>query len=328
MVLSRLRARGVLLAVAPALAAGLAAAAAAGPAHAEERPDRPVGVGEVSRTLHDRHGDGRAHRSAVGAAAASVLGDWNADGRADLIGRDGAGKLWLYTGTGQLNSPFNTRRQMGTGWQIYSALVRHGDWNVDGKQDILARDINGVLWYYKATGAATGSGHYARARVGGGWQIYSQLVGVDDWTNDGLDDLVAVDTAGKLWLYAGKGTGANFFQTRREIGHGWQIYNILTADGDLSGDGAAELTARDRNGRLWGYDSTGDPAKPYGTRFSLSEDDFSEVTAIAGVGDVDSGGLPDLLFRYNWGNLYVASVETPTHQDPVGGGWNIYNIIF
>jgi hypothetical protein len=326
--LSRLRSRGVLLAATPVLAMGLAGAGAVTAARAD-----PAAAGaSAGPVVHPAPGPGPAERRASGSArvpaAPSVLGDWNGDGRADIMARDPAGQLWLYPGTSQRATPYHARRQIGTGWQIYSALVRHGDWNVDGKQDLLARDAQGVLWYYQATGAATGPGHYARARVGGGWQVYRHLVGVDDWTGDGLDDLVAVDTAGKLWLYAGKGAGANFFQPRREIGHGWQIYDLLAADGDLTYDNAAELTARDRDGLIWFYDSTGDPAKPYGTRYPADPPvDRGDITVLAGVGDLDGGGLPDLLVRRYDGTLWLGSPEAPEFADSVGRGWNIYDAL-
>jgi hypothetical protein len=326
MQITRLRTRGVLLAAVPVIAIGVAGAGVLTAAHADEPKDGGVQAERLGQKLHQRHGQDGARASAR--AAPSVLGDWNGDGRADIMARDTAGKLWLYPGTGQAATPYHARRQIGSGWQIYTALVRHGDWNADGKQDLLARDAQGVLWYYKATGAATGSGHYARTRVGGGWQIYRNLVGVDDWDNDGLDDLIAVDAAGKLWMYSGKGTGANFFTARREIGHGWQTYDALTAYGDFTGDGGAELVARDRSGYLWGYTSTDDPAKPYSVRELVDPENGYEVfNAIAGTGDLSAGGTPDLLLRDRAGALYLVVPETGDALIVGRSGWNIYNIL-
>ncbi len=44
-----------------------------------------------------------------------------------------------------------------------------------------------------------------RERVGGGWNAYSALVGTGDLSGDGRTDLLARDTAGKLWRYASTG---------------------------------------------------------------------------------------------------------------------------
>lgn len=50
-------------------------------------------------------------------------GDLNADGRTDLIARDGAGALWRYNGTGNAAAPFSGRVKIGaSGWNIYSML--------------------------------------------------------------------------------------------------------------------------------------------------------------------------------------------------------------
>ncbi|MCZ4119990.1 FG-GAP-like repeat-containing protein [Streptomyces sp. H39-S7] len=50
-------------------------------------------------------------------------GDNNGDGKADLIGRDAAGALWLFKGTGTAATPFAARVQIGTsGWQAFNTL--------------------------------------------------------------------------------------------------------------------------------------------------------------------------------------------------------------
>ncbi|MFK4109376.1 FG-GAP repeat domain-containing protein [Streptomyces sp. NPDC002176] len=50
-------------------------------------------------------------------------GDNSGDGKADLIGRDAAGALWLFKGTGVSTAPFAARVQIGTsGWQAFNTL--------------------------------------------------------------------------------------------------------------------------------------------------------------------------------------------------------------
>ncbi|RSS52084.1 N-acetylmuramoyl-L-alanine amidase [Streptomyces sp. WAC01280] len=49
--------------------------------------------------------------------------DLSSDGKGDLIGRDAAGTLWSYKGTGSLTTaPFATRVNVGPGWQIYNLI--------------------------------------------------------------------------------------------------------------------------------------------------------------------------------------------------------------
>ncbi|MCT9091453.1 FG-GAP-like repeat-containing protein [Streptomyces sp. ASQP_92] len=50
-------------------------------------------------------------------------GDNNGDGKADLIGNDAAGALWLLKGTGDPKAPFAARVQIGTtGWAAFDTL--------------------------------------------------------------------------------------------------------------------------------------------------------------------------------------------------------------
>ncbi|MFC0599045.1 FG-GAP repeat domain-containing protein [Streptomyces palmae] len=50
-------------------------------------------------------------------------GDLTFDGKADLLARDKAGALWLYTGTGKASAPFKTKKKIGnSGWNQYVQL--------------------------------------------------------------------------------------------------------------------------------------------------------------------------------------------------------------
>lgn len=65
-----------------------------------------------------------------------------------------------------------------------------------------------------------------------------------------------------LWRYYGTATGG--VTARVKVGGGWGGYSSLVGVGDLSGDGRADLLARDTAGRLWRYSGTG--TGPYGAR--------------------------------------------------------------
>ncbi|MFF9914457.1 FG-GAP repeat domain-containing protein [Streptomyces sp. NPDC013457] len=145
----------------------------------------------------------------------------------------------------------------GGGWQIYNKIVAPGDVNDDGRADLVARDHSGNLYLYYATGNRNAP-FSARVLLGGGWNIYDQLLGIGDNNGDGWADLIGRDTAGTLWFYAGRGDKSAPFAARVKIGSGWNIYNQIFPVGDDNGDGNGELIARDSAGTLWYYAGRGD----------------------------------------------------------------------
>ncbi|MFG1805616.1 FG-GAP repeat domain-containing protein [Streptomyces sp. NPDC049040] len=198
-----------------------------------------------------------------GYTALTSLSGQGSDGNGDLVARDATGTLWYYSGTGNPSAPLATRVKVGTGWNIYDVLTGAGDLTGDGRADLVARDTSGVLWLYRATGATTFA---SRTQIGGGWNTYDTLVRANDVTGDGRSDLVARDASGVLWLYRGTGNAAAPYATRTRIVAGWNLYDILAGANDVTGDGRADLVARDTSGVLWLYRGTGNAAAPYADR--------------------------------------------------------------
>lgn len=97
-----------------------------------------------------------------------------------------------------------------------------------------------------------------RTKVGGGWNIYTQITGGSDLNGDGRGDLLATDKDGVLWFYASTGNAAAPFTARQKIGGGWGVYNLLTAPGNIAGASGGDLLARDKDGVLWLYLGKGD----------------------------------------------------------------------
>lgn len=82
-----------------------------------------------------------------------ATGDLTGDRRPDLLARDPAGDLWLYTGTGTVGKPFNFRVKVGSGWGIYDQIVGANDVDGDGIGDVLTRTLAGELWFHKEPAA-------------------------------------------------------------------------------------------------------------------------------------------------------------------------------
>ena len=247
-----------------------------------------------------------------------------------LFARDTTGTLWQYSSTGKASAPYSAREKVGGGWQSYTALTTTNGQRADGAGDMVARDASGVLWYYQGSTAHTPP-LAPRVRVGGGWNTYDRLVGARDLTGDGRADLIARDRSGVLWLYKGTGSVSAPFAARVRIGGGWNAYGTLTATGDVTGDGRADLVARDGSGVLWLYRGTGSASAPFAARTKIGGG-WNTFSALAGTGDVTGDGRADLVARDGSGVLWLyrgtGSASAPfAARTKVGGGWNTYNAL-
>ena len=101
-------------------------------------------------------------------------------------------------------------------------MLSPGDFNGDGRADIVATDSSGQLWMYPGNGSG---GFLTRSRIGVGWGSFTSLTSPGDFSGDDKADLIARTSAGALLLYRGSGTGG--FGTRSTIGSGWSSLEII-----------------------------------------------------------------------------------------------------
>ncbi|MEU2507682.1 FG-GAP-like repeat-containing protein [Streptomyces sp. NPDC007863] len=122
-------------------------------------------------------GDAFASRIRVGSGWGQFnklfgAGDYNGDGKNDLLARSSTGVLYLYAGTGSATAPFAAKKEIGSGWNTYKHLAAAGDLNADGKGDIVGATSGGDLYTYLNTLPNKFS---ARSLYGPGFQIYNQI---------------------------------------------------------------------------------------------------------------------------------------------------------
>ncbi|WP_236653500.1 N-acetylmuramoyl-L-alanine amidase [Streptacidiphilus melanogenes] len=154
------------------------------------------------------------------------VGDVTGDGHADLVVRNASGVLYLYQGTGNAAAPFKPAVHVGSGWQVFNAIVGVGDVTGDGHADLVVRNASGVLYLYQGTGNAAAP-FKAAVRVGTGWQTYKTIIGARDLNGDGKPDLIGIDANGVLWNHPGTGNAAAAFGARVQIGVGWGGFSTV-----------------------------------------------------------------------------------------------------
>ncbi|MFE0705345.1 FG-GAP repeat domain-containing protein, partial [Streptomyces sp. NPDC058872] len=216
------------------------------------------------------------------------------------------GTLTLYSDVDPSGTPYAHR--VGGGWQVYNKITSPGDVNGDGRADVVARTKDGQLYLYLATGD-TSAPLAARTLIGGGWNIYDQVMGLGDGTGDGKGDLYARDTAGDLWFYAGTGDTARPFAARVKVGTGWHIYNqILPA-------GGGNLLARDNYGTLYYYQGKGNGTLAAREQASVSGD-FAGIVQFAGGGGNPYTGKEGVYAGTSNGALYWYTNSTTGSLTP------------
>ena len=99
-------------------------------------------------------------------------GDFNGDGRDDILWRNYKGQLsdWLgAAGGGFVNNDVNALTAAPTNWSVVSI----GDYNGDGRDDILWRNTDGQLsdWLGTASGGFINNDSHALVSVSTAWHV-------------------------------------------------------------------------------------------------------------------------------------------------------------
>ncbi|MCB8908259.1 MULTISPECIES: FG-GAP-like repeat-containing protein [unclassified Streptomyces] len=137
-----------------------------------------------------------------------TTGDFDGDGRTDILAVWDTGTLHLYRGDGNGNIAKSTPAAMGgNAGSIWGTITQFvgGDFDRDGIADLMAVWNDGTLHFYKSKGDGHFNGHLS-AWGKATWSTVRLMAG-DDYSGDGVADLMAVWAEGSLHLYKGNGQG-------------------------------------------------------------------------------------------------------------------------
>ena len=300
-------------------------------------------------------------------------GDLTGDGVGDLLARTPAGVLYRYNG--KKGGTFSTRvKDAKTEWASYNQIIGGGDWDGNGKTDLLARDFSGALWFYPGTGKGTFGTRSARSK---GWGKVTQFAGAGNNPHFGKFGTMARTSAGAVYSYQVTGTGtltgkllvgsswpssttrlayasalrqngladlvvqsissgkltnpAFYALSDPALATGSTSYNRIVGPGDVTGDGRGDLLAVTSTGTLYLYAGDGSGTN-VASRVKISTG-WERYNAVVGAGDVTGDGRPDLLARDTSGVLWrytgTGSASAPfSARVKVSTGWQQYKKLF
>ncbi|MFI9646509.1 trypsin-like serine protease [Streptomyces sp. NPDC052040] len=159
-----------------------------------------------------------------------------------------------------------TWMQISSVWGGYASYAVPGDLTGDARPDLVAVDTDGSVYLYPGKGNGQ---FYGRIKVVDRAWKGVKIFGRGDLSGDGKADLLARSTDGTLWLYRGTQQEHTPWSARIKARTGWN-FTANAADGDMTGDGIADVLSRDSGGTLWLYPGTGKASSSlFGSRISL-----------------------------------------------------------
>ncbi|MBE0008658.1 MULTISPECIES: GH25 family lysozyme [unclassified Arthrobacter] len=171
--------------------------------------------------------------------------DWNGDGVIDILAQWANGRLTVYLG--RTTGGFYPAQVLATsGWGGMKMTV--GPWLRGARPTIIGTRSDGTLHYWPQNNNGT---LMSPRKIGHGFG--SMSVVMTDFDGDGRQDLLARNTASKLALYRGVGTGGFQYETRRLVGTGWHTTHTMDSVSGFAGTGSRGIIAKRHDGTLHYY---------------------------------------------------------------------------
>jgi hypothetical protein len=224
-------------------------------------------------------------------------GDFNGDGRDDILFRNDSGAVFNFLGTangGIQNNGNNSWMGLSASWTVSGV----GDFNGDGRDDILFRDANGVIFDYlgTASGGFVGNTNNLYTDIADAWHV----AGVGDFNGDGRDDILFRNDNGAITNFLGTANGGivnNGGNTYTAVGSAWHVAGL----GDFNGDGRDDILWRNDNGSVFTFLSTANGGVVNNGDNSFAA--MSNVWHVEAIGDYNGDGRDDILWRHDNGTI-------------------------
>ena len=219
----------------------------------------------------------------------AAAGDFNGDGREDVLLRRTDGPWAYYPMDG------GSVADTGRGWANMTRSldwqpVGVGDFNDDGRDDVLLRRADGAWRYYAMNGRRVIAGDSGPANLPQSFDW--PIAGVGDFDGDGRVDVLLQHIEGSWQLHPMQGRSVVPGRTSNPDFTGDRAWRFI-ATGDFNADGRDDVLLRHTSGRWRWQTGAGDTVASHAAAMPR---DWR--WRIAAVGDLDRDGSNDVLLRH------------------------------
>jgi uncharacterized protein len=257
---------------------------------------------------------------------AAGTGDFNGDGKSDILWRNsttGNVAVWTMNSNTVTSSILTSTPTLDNSWKTAGT----GDFNGDGKSDILWRNTNGNVAIWTMNGSTiTASNLTSTPSLDNSWKT----AGTGDFNGDGKSDILWRNDDGSvaLWQMNGSTITSSNLTSTPSLDNTWKA----AGTGDFNGDGKTDVLWRNTTNNaavVWQMDGAN-----VVTSTATSTSGLDSSYQVADIADFSGDGKADILWSKNTGattanatqvwTMNGASVlsAAPTSLQPLAG-WNV-----
>ena len=267
----------------------------------------------ITVTLAD---DAPGTATATASSSANVnngKNDFNGDGKSDILFQNTLGPLDDGLHIDFMNGTTVASQANLTGPGLFTHVVGTGDFNGDGKADILFQSsLDGTPQIWTMNGSTVTS-EATLSDPGVNWTA----VATGDFNGDGKSDIAFQNTNGTPMIWEMNGTSVTTKATLSDPGAQWK----LVGTGDFNNDGKSDLVFQKGNGNLLIWEMNGTSVASTATLSGPGAQ-----WKLIGTGDFNGDGNSDLLFQKGNGTPMIeilngTSVASTTTLANPGATW-------
>ena len=214
-------------------------------------------------------------------------GDFNADGRADVLWRHDNGQVVLWSMNGSQIVSNQSVATIGSDWHNEGV----GDFNGDGKADVLWHNNSGQIALWTMDGAQI-TGNQQVAMLGSGWHFQGLL----DANGDDRSDVLLRNDSGQVVLWTMDGGKIIGNQSIANLGLDWHV----AGTGDFKADGRDDVLLRNDSGQVVLWQMNGAQVES-NTSIATPGNDWQ----VQDIGDYNHDGYSDILWRNDSGQVVI-----------------------